>query len=155
MGSAACVPLTNARASAGADSRTIKVMRVAIVVLLQAMAIACSPSGPTAGLNENFVLAPGETAKVSGADVNIRFVGVERDSRCPADVICIQAGDAIVRVEVLSSTGGAKSYDLHTANSQPVRHGDVSITLVELAPYPLASRPTQPGDYRATLRVTR
>jgi len=27
--------------------------------------------------------------------------------------------------------------------------------LVELAPYPFASRPTQPGDYRATLRVTR
>jgi hypothetical protein len=31
----------------------------------------------------------------------------------------------------------------------------VSIALVELAPYPFLSRPTQPGDYRATLRMTR
>jgi hypothetical protein len=131
-------------------------MRLTFVGLLLTMAIACSsPSGPTARLDENFVLAPGESAKVTGADVSIRFVGVQSDSRCPGDAICIQAGDAIVRVEALSSTSGAKTYDLHAANSQPVRHGDVSIALVELAPYPFASRPTQPGAYRATLRVTR
>lgn len=131
-------------------------MRLAFVGLLLTMAIACSsPSGPTVRLDENFVLAPGESARVSDADVSIRFMGVQADSRCPADAICIQGGDAIVRVEVTSSTGGARTYDLHTATSQPVRHGDVSIALVELAPYPFASRPTQPGDYRATLRVTR
>jgi len=132
-----------------------KIMRPAFVVLLLTMAIACSPSGPTARLDENFVLAPGESARVTGADVSIRFVGVQSDSRCPGDATCIQAGDAIVRVEALSSTSGVKTYDLHTANSQPVRHGDVSIALVELTPYPFASRPTQLGDYRATLRVTR
>jgi len=130
-------------------------MRLTFVGLLLTMAIACSPSGPTARLDENFVLAPGESARVIGADVSIRFMGVQGDSRCPADAVCIQGGDAIVRVEVLPSTGGAKTYDLHTATSQPVRHGDVSIALVELTPYPFASRPTQPGDYRATLRVTR
>jgi hypothetical protein len=131
-------------------------MRPASVVWLLTMAIACSnPSGPTVRLDENFVLAPGESARVSGADVSIRFVGVQGDSRCPADAVCIQGGDAIVRVEAQSSTAGAKTYDLHTATSQPVRHGDVAIALVELTPYPFASRPTQPGDYRATLRVTR
>ena len=130
-------------------------MRLAFVGLLLTMAIACSPSGPTARLDENFVLAPGESARISGADVSIRFMGVQGDSRCPADAICIQGGDAIVRVEVLPSTAAQTTYDLHTANSQPVRHGDVSIALVELTPYPFASRPTQPGDYRATLRVTR
>ena len=72
------------------------------------MAIACSsPSGPTARLDENFVLAPGDSARVSGTDVSIRFIGVQSDSRCPADAVCIQGGDAIVRVEVLPSTGGA------------------------------------------------
>jgi hypothetical protein len=131
-------------------------MRLAFVGLLLTMAIACaSPSGPTAQLNENFVLGPGQSARVSGADVSVRFMGVQGDSRCPADAVCIQGGDAIVRVEVLTSTGGATTYDLHTANSQPARHGDVSIALVELTPYPFASRPTQPGAYRATLRVTR
>jgi hypothetical protein len=130
-------------------------MRLVFAVLLLTLAIACSPSGPTARLDQNFILAPGESAKVTGADVRVRFVGVQGDSRCPADAICIQGGDAIVRVEVLASTGGASTYDLHTAKIEPVRHGEVSIALVELTPYPFASRPTQPGDYRATLRVTR
>jgi hypothetical protein len=38
---------------------------------------------------------------------------------------------------------------------KPVTHEDLTIALVELAPYPFSSRPIQPGDYRATLRVTR
>ena len=130
-------------------------MRIVFVVLVLTMGIACSPSGPTARLDQDFVLAPGESAQVTGANVRVRFVGVQGDSRCPADALCIQGGDAIVRVEVLASTGGASTYDLHTAKSEPVRHGEVSIALVELTPYPFASRPTQPGEYRATLRVTR
>jgi hypothetical protein len=115
---------------------------------------ACSPSAPTARLNQDFVLAPGESARITGADVSIRFVGVQGDSRCPADALCIQGGDAIVRIEVLSSAA-AKAYDLHTGNMRPALHEDLTIALVELAPYPFSSRPTQPGDYRAKLRVTR
>jgi hypothetical protein len=135
----------------------VAMVRHSLIAIVVTVCAACSPAGPTARLDENFVLAPGASARVTGADVSIRFIGVQGDSRCPADAICIQGGDALVRVEVLPSTGGAgaRTYDLHTANSQPVRHGDVSIALVELAPYPFASRPTQPGDYRATLRVTR
>ena len=133
----------------------VVMLRYALIVIAVAVCAACSPASPTARLNENFVLSPGESTSVSGANVSVRFVGVQGDSRCPADAVCIQGGDAIVRVEVLPSTGGATTYDLHTANSQPVRHVDVLIALVELAPYPFASRPTQPGDYRATLRVTR
>ena len=130
-------------------------MRHALIAIGVAVCAACSPASPTARLNESFVLSPGESTSVSGTNVSVRFVGVQGDSRCPADAVCIQGGDALVRVEVLPSTGGARTYDLHTATNQPVRHGDVLIALVELAPYPFASRPTQPGDYRATLRVTR
>src|SRR5580765_243061 len=133
----------------------VVMMRHSLIAIAVTVCAACSPSGPTARLDENFVLATGESARISGADVSVRFMGVQGDSRCPADAVCIQGGDAIVRVEVLPSTGGATTYDLHTANSRPVRHGDVSIALVELTPYPFASRLTQPGDYRATLRVTR
>lgn len=130
-------------------------MRQLLVVIGLTVWSACSPAGPTARLNQEFVLAPGETARITGADVSIRFVGVQGDSRCPADAICIQGGDAVVRIEVLSSTAGGRAYDLHTGNMRPAVHEDLAIALVELTPYPFSSRPTQPGDYRATLRVTR
>jgi hypothetical protein len=129
-------------------------MRQAFVVVLMLCA-ACSPSGPAPHLDQQFVLAPGESVRISGADVTIRFVAVQRDSRCPADAICIQAGEAIIRIEVLSAASAGKAYDLHTDTMRPVLHDDLAIVLVALAPYPFASRPTQPGEYRATLRVTR
>jgi hypothetical protein len=38
---------------------------------------------------------------------------------------------------------------------EPVTHDGLTISLVELQPYPFSSRTIEPGDYRATLRVTR
>jgi hypothetical protein len=37
---------------------------------------------------------------------------------------------------------------------KPVKHGGVTIALLQLDPYPFVARPIQPGDYRVTLRVT-
>jgi hypothetical protein len=116
---------------------------------------ACSgPSAPTVRLNEEFVLQRGEVAAIGDTGIRIRFVGVEGDSRCPADVVCIQGGDAIVRIEVKSASDPVTPYDLHTGNLRPVVHGSLTIALVQLSPYPFSTRPIQPGEYRATLRVT-
>ena len=117
---------------------------------------ACGPTSPTAGpFERQLVLSPGQAMPVPEAAVSVRFVAVTGDSRCPADAMCIQGGDAIVRVEVEPSRGTRASYDLHTGDMRPARHGDITLEIVELAPYPFSSRPTQPGDYRLTLRVRR
>jgi|SRR5437867_525842 len=129
-------------------------MRGGPVIFILIALSACTPSGPTARLNQDFALAPGETARIAEWNVSIRFVGVQGDSRCPADAVCILGGDAIVRIEVLSSAA-AKPYDLHTGDMRPVKHDDLTIALVELAPYPFSSRTIQPGEYRVKLRVTR
>jgi len=53
--------------------------------------------------------------------------------------------------------GATSAYELHTGDSSraTVTHKQVRITLVELAPYPFSSRTIAPGEYRATLTVTR
>lgn len=93
---------------------------------------------------------------VEGADVGVQFVRVSGDSRCPADALCIQGGDAIVHVRVLDD-GGADEYALHTGDSAQARasHRNLQIELMELQPYPFSSRTIDPEDYRATLAVTR
>ncbi|MGH9175137.1 MAG: hypothetical protein ACRD1H_12310, partial [Vicinamibacterales bacterium] len=102
-------------------------------------------------MNGEFVLAPGSSAFVEEASLTIRFNGVTGDSRCPADAICIQGGDAVVGLTV-TSTRGTRDHELHTGNMVPVQHDDVTISLVQLAPYPFSSGPIAPNDYRATLR---
>jgi hypothetical protein len=129
---------------------------IGIVLMLWSVAACASmPSAPTGPVNAQLVLAPGQTEDVNGAGIRIRFQGVFGDSRCPADAVCIQGGDAIVRIDILPNSGGSATYDLHTGNMQPVHHGDLTIALEMLSPYPFSSGPIAPGDYRATIRVTR
>jgi hypothetical protein len=118
---------------------------------------ACSDDSPTrpSPVSRQVVLAPGQTAAILEGGVSIRFQEVAGDSRCPATAICVWSGDALVRVEVIPLFGGRQTYDLHTADRRAVTHEDLTIALVELAPYPLNATPIPQADYRATLRVTR
>jgi hypothetical protein len=114
-----------------------------------------APTGPTVPLNQEFSLAPGQVATIEDTSVRVQFVGVSGDSRCPADALCIQGGDALVHVRV--TDGETREYDLHTGDEQRtvISHGAVRIALINLQPYPFSSRTIQPEDYRASLRVTR
>jgi len=134
-------------------------VRAASLLICLLVVTACdekSPVGPTVLLNERFTLAPGETALVQDADLRLQFVEVSGDSRCPADAVCIQGGDAIVRVRVSDGSGIPRLYELHTGDASlaSVVDSGVRIALLELQPYPFSSRTIAPGDYRATFTVT-
>jgi hypothetical protein len=127
-----------------------------VLLVLALGAIGCDESvtGPTVPLNREFELAPGQSALVEDVRVTVRFNGVSDDSRCPADAVCILGGDAIVHVTA-TSRQTSRDYELHTGSMRPVQHDGLTISLVQLQPYPFSARTIAPGDYRATLRVTR
>jgi hypothetical protein len=133
-------------------------MRAAAVLICLLCVTGCdekSPAGPTVPLNERFTLAPGQVAVIDDADLRVQFVRVTDDSRCPADAICIQGGDALV--QVLASDGDdSTTLGLHTGDSSQASavYRGVRITLVELQPYPFSSRTIEPEEYRATLTAT-
>jgi hypothetical protein len=133
-----------------------KSLMLAALCLLPATACQDSPSGPTVPLDQPFTLAPGQAASVAGASLRVLFVGVSGDSRCPADAICIQGGDAIVHISV-GNGGAAVDYDLHTGDSarSAVSHAGFRVVLVNLQPYPFSGRTISPDEYRATLNVSR
>lgn len=128
-----------------------------LLPVLLVLTIGCGDTvvGPTVPLDEPFTLSIGESAAVSPASMMIAFTGVSGDSRCPADAVCIQGGDAIVAVRV--SGGGTATYELHTGDTSraSVTHRGYRISLVMLQPYPFSSRPMTDADYRATFTVTR
>ena len=133
-------------------------MRPAVLAFCLLLATACdekSPTGPSIPLNERFTLAPGQTAAVESGALRVEFRGVSGDSRCPADAVCVWAGDAVVQVRVTDSA--AADYELHTGDSARASavHRQIEVRLLELQPYPFSSRTIAPGDYRATLIVKR
>ncbi len=133
-------------------------MRFLLLAACLLAATACdeNPVGPTVPLNQRFALAAGETATIENTALRVQFVRVSGDSRCPADAVCIQGGDAIVHVHVADDNSAA-DYELHTGDGSraSATHRGVRIELVELQPYPFSSRAIQPSDYRATLTASR
>jgi hypothetical protein len=111
-------------------------------------------TGPISPLNTEFTLAPGETAAIEGASLTVRFNRITGDNRCPADALCVLGGSADVSVTAMSdrSTG---EYVLKTGDMQPVQHDGLTITLVQVSPYPFSSRTIGPDEYRVTLKVAR
>jgi hypothetical protein len=84
--------------------------------------------------------------------LSVRFTGVPSDSRCPSDALCIQLGDAVVALE--AGTGSSPSrLELRTSDAGRVAQVEgYRIELRSLMPYPSASHPIDPAEYRATLQ---
>ena len=114
---------------------------------------AGGPTDPSVvRLDEEFVIAPNGPVQIADRSERLHFVRVISDSRCPVDVVCIQAGDAVVHIEILSPDETAR-LDLHTADARQVTYRGLTITLVRLTPSPVSSRTIVPEEYWATLRV--
>lgn len=131
-------------------------MRCAIAVFCLFAVTGCSLGSPSAPspINREIVLSPGQPAPVASATVVITFLGVANDSRCPADALCVLGGSARVDVQATGAIG-TRVVSFETGDPKPVRVGNLTLELLQLAPYPFSSTPIDPADYRATIRVTR
>jgi len=137
-----------------------RLIRFAGAVFVAALAVACATAPPPAqgaGADaDELTLSPGQAAAVDAAgSLRVRFDGVQNDSRCPTDVACIQAGDAVVGITVIGADRSRQRYELHTTGASAVVHNGLTIALETLDPRPVGSRPIRPADYRLTLRVRR
>jgi hypothetical protein len=134
-------------------------MRIATLLFCLVALTRCDekgPTGPSLPLDQRVTLARGEAGVVSGSATRLQFVDVTSDSRCPADAVCIQAGEAVVQLRSIDD-GRTEDYELRTSgpNRAAVTRRGLRIELVELQPYPFSGRPIAAGDYRATIVVSR
>jgi hypothetical protein len=130
---------------------------VATAALLASLFVACAPApAPQSSANgRRLILAPGQTSPVPGEGVQLKFDEVLSDSRCPSDVACIQAGEAVVAVTVIAADRTRQRYEVHTSGATSLVHAGLTISCEGLEPRPVSSRPIRPADYRLTLRVSR
>jgi hypothetical protein len=128
-------------------------MRGVRVVLLLIAGCAGPTQPDRVPTDKPFDLRIGESV-VTTDDIRIAFDAVRSDSRCPADVNCIRAGEAVIAL-TLSRVGELPvGRELETT---PERSSttflNFTITLSSLQPYPRSDRQTRSEDYVATFVV--
>jgi hypothetical protein len=129
---------------------------IAIAVLLAACARAPLSATQGVALGQPFAIKVGQSMMVTGEGLELAFETVVSDSRCPRDVQCIRAGEAIIRIAVEKAPNPRASFELRTtASSNDATYGSYSIRLLSVNPYPDTSRRIQPEEYEAMLVVTR
>jgi len=116
-------------------------------------AILVLVSSVTPVVGESLELREGETASVEGADLSLRFVKVRVDTRCPEDVDCVWAGEAVVVLAVSGGEAEPRELELHLGGDAVACAG-AAIRLVALAPARRSDREIEPGSYRATLEIS-
>jgi hypothetical protein len=124
-----------------------------LLIVLAALTASCasSPAAPTDPAT--VTLAPG--ASTEFGSLELTFVRVTGDSRCPGDAICISAGDAQALIE-LDGFGSRKSNEIYLVDpsKKTVTAGDYVVTFDALTPYPFVSLgPIAPANYRATFTL--
>ena len=122
------------------------------VVLAAAGCSSSPPTAPSEGvpLGREFALRPGESVTIQPTGLRVSFQGVVEDSRCPADAICVWAGDAVVALSV-----GARDLQLRSSSAPESVVGAYRVRLERVEPYVYRDKTIPPDAYRAILRVTR
>ena len=111
-----------------------------------------TPAINLADLPTDLTLSVGESRTVGTA--SIQFDGVKSDSRCPGDVQCVWAGNAEIELTVGPTAGEGPAQRLLLNTGIEPRSGTalgLKVTVVELNPAPVSTRPTK--DYQVLLRL--
>jgi len=95
-------------------------------------------------------LAPGATASLNAAKMQVLFVSVIEDSRCPRDVTCIWAGEVKLLLEIQSAQA---SLPIEILERGDAIAAGFRVTLVRVEPQPTSTAKIAPQDYRATLKI--
>jgi hypothetical protein len=127
-----------------------------IVIILSGL--GCNRAGSIeVNLNKEFSLSVGQQAYIKGEDLELRFIDVLEDSRCPKGVECFWAGRASCEVELILA---GSSYDMTL--TEPGLTDTYSREQYEgyefafhITPYPEAEKEIAKDEYRLNLIVTK
>lgn len=85
--------------------------------------------------------------------LDVEFVRVVEDSRCPTDVTCVWAGE--VKVQLSTRIDAAKAVPHEIVAGQQATVGEFRVIVVQVQPEKVSTREISPEEYRVTLKVAR
>ena len=100
-------------------------------------------------------LKVGSGASIDSTPWTVIFDSVVSDSRCPLGVLCIQAGEAVLALELASPLADPQPHDNphFTLGATPVTVEGLRFTQVEVLPLMRQNVTIDPKSYEVTLQI--
>lgn len=111
--------------------------------------------GSTVEFNKSFELKPRENVFLRGSELEVKFIGIPEDSRCPQGTRCVWEG----QVKALLKVSRNSEEDQFNITKRPGEEkvernfGNYTIILKEVSPYPTENMTVV--NYKIKLKVIR
>lgn len=147
-----------------APVRASLVLAFGVAATVSTATCATTPPDPSApetvrevALGQEFTLRSAESVRIAGTDLLVTFDRVTEDSRCPTNVNCIWAGNAVVRLATRVAGVALGPMELHTTtvDKRDAPVDGYRVQLVRLMPTRTEGTTITPDQYVATLSVVR
>jgi hypothetical protein len=110
----------------------------------------------TVSPGENFTIGVGQSARITGEDMIVKFIEVIGDSRCPQNVNCVWEGVASSHVTVTHEGVSYKIVLNQPGHSEYAEESFIDYTFTySLNPYPREGEEITQDAYRLTLTITK
>jgi len=127
-----------------------------MLIPLATFMVACSSSmNTTIQLPATIKMHVGDSATIRGTSWTLVFDSVASDSRCPVDVECIQAGEAVLAMQLANPLAEPQPPDnpRFTLGAQPVTAEGFRFTQLEITPVRHVNQAIAQKSYAAKLRI--
>lgn len=105
-------------------------------------------------IEHELVLGIGQSKRIQGTTLTIRFEGVLEDSRCPINAFCSMQGNGQVALEVLNNDEQIQTVTLNTTEEpKSTTTTGYRLTLIALKPSRVEGKPIANGDYSIILHI--
>lgn len=113
-----------------------------------------------ASLDSPIQLRINQGAIIDAENLQVQFLTVSEDSRCPSDVVCIQQGQVTVVLNVAKRDRNLRdslALTKRAAQENLARKGFAGyvVQLLDVSPYPKTTQKLEPAAYRITLVVSK
>jgi hypothetical protein len=129
-----------------------------LLLIMMFIVVSCSSNAAgevKAAVNQEFRLAAGKTAIISGEDLKLKLEEVSSDSRCPQGVTCIWAGEAKCRMNVTHNQNASPLILIVSGSGENQVVFDGYTFVYNLEPYPQAGQEIDKNAYVLVMKITR
>ncbi len=113
------------------------------------------PTEPNyAEIDTDLSLYIGESVVIKNHEINLKFVDVLSDSRCPSDVECVWEGTVSLMINIEYNDQDLGDFILNSSNLHKASFMGYYVKFKELNPYPISTEIIQKSEYVATFSVS-